>query len=108
MTIETTRPGIDVDRAELERLYFAMARIRAFEDGVMTAFQSGELRGTTHLCTGQEATAVGVCDALGPNDAVAATYRGHGAALALGSDGEAMYAELLGRVGGICGTRGGP
>ena len=107
MAIETTRLGIDVDRTELERLYFAMARIRAFEDGVMRAFQSGELRGTTHLCTGQEATAVGVCDALGPNDAVAATYRGHGAALALGSDAEAMYAEFLGREGGLCGARGG-
>ena len=73
----------------------------------MAAFMSGEIRGTTHLCSGQEAVPVGVCDALGPSDCVAATYRGHGAALALGCDPEAMFAEFLGREGGICGGRGG-
>jgi acetoin:2,6-dichlorophenolindophenol oxidoreductase subunit alpha len=73
----------------------------------MRAFQSGEIRGTTHLCSGQEAVSVGVCEALGPNDCVAATYRGHGAALALGCDPEALFAEFLGRAGGICGGRGG-
>ena len=96
-----------VERAELARLYLAMARIRSFEDAVMRAFQSGEIRGTTHLCSGQEAVSVGVCEALGPNDCVAATYRGHGAALALGCDPEALFAEFLGREGGICGGRGG-
>jgi acetoin:2,6-dichlorophenolindophenol oxidoreductase subunit alpha len=84
-----------------------MARIRSFEDAVMRAFTSGEIRGTTHLCSGQEAVPVGVCEALGPADCVAATYRGHGAALALGCDPEAMFAEFLGREGGICGGRGG-
>jgi TPP-dependent pyruvate/acetoin dehydrogenase alpha subunit len=91
----------------LEQLYLAMARIRAFEDAVMRAFQSGEIRGTTHLCNGQEAIPVGVCDALGPKDCAAATYRGHGVALALGCDPEALFAEFLGREGGICGGRGG-
>jgi TPP-dependent pyruvate/acetoin dehydrogenase alpha subunit len=104
VTVET--PG-SVERAELARLYLAMARIRSFEDAVMRAFQSGEIRGTTHLCSGQEAVSVGVCEALGPNDCVAATYRGHGAALALGCDPEALFAEFLGREGGICGGRGG-
>lgn len=107
MSVGTAGPEATVDRAELERLYLAMARIRAFEDEVMRAFTSGEIRGTTHLCSGQEATAVGVCDALGPDDAVAATYRGHGAALALGTEPEALFAEFLGRQGGICGARGG-
>ena len=107
MTIETADSDTAVERADVERLYLAMARIRAFEDAVMRAFMSGEIRGTTHLCSGQEATAVGVCDALAPNDAVAATYRGHGAALALGCDPEALFAEFLGRRGGICGGRGG-
>ncbi len=93
--------------SELAALYGRMARIRAFEDAVMAAFMSGEIRGTTHLCSGQEAVPVGVCDALGPSDCVAATYRGHGAALALGCDPEAMFAEFLGREGGICGGRGG-
>jgi TPP-dependent pyruvate/acetoin dehydrogenase alpha subunit len=74
---------------------------------VMRAFMSGEIRGTTHLCSGQEATSVGVCEALGSRDVVAATYRGHGAALALGCDAEALFAEFLGREGGVCGGRGG-
>lgn len=104
VTVETPA---SVERAELARLYLAMARIRSFEDAVMRAFQSGEIRGTTHLCSGQEAVSVGVCEALGPNDCVAATYRGHGAALALGCDPEALFAEFLGRGGGICGGRGG-
>jgi TPP-dependent pyruvate/acetoin dehydrogenase alpha subunit len=104
VTVETPA---SVERAELARLYLAMARIRSFEDAVMRAFQSGEIRGTTHLCSGQEAVSVGVCEALGPNDCVAATYRGHGAALALGCDPEALFAEFLGRAGGICGGRGG-
>jgi TPP-dependent pyruvate/acetoin dehydrogenase alpha subunit len=107
MTIGTADPGTSVERSELARLYLAMARIRAFEDVVMQAFQSGEIRGTTHLCTGQEAVPVGVCDVLGPADCAAATYRGHGVALALGCDPEALFAEFLGREGGICGGRGG-
>ncbi len=107
MTIGTADPGTSVERSELARLYLAMARIRAFEDVVMQAFQSGEIRGTTHLCTGQEAVPVGVCEVLGPTDCAAATYRGHGVALALGCDPEALFAEFLGREGGICGGRGG-
>jgi acetoin:2,6-dichlorophenolindophenol oxidoreductase subunit alpha len=107
MTIPSSEADSAIERAELERLYLAMARIRSFEDAVMRAFTSGEIRGTTHLCSGQEATSVGVCDALGPEDVVAATYRGHGAALALGCDPEALFAEFLGREGGICGGRGG-
>lgn len=107
MTFETAGPGTTVGRSDRARLFLAMARIRAFEDAVMGAFHSGEIRGTTHLASGQEAVAVGVCEALGPTDCVAATYRGHGAALALGCDPEALFAEFLGREGGICGGRGG-
>jgi TPP-dependent pyruvate/acetoin dehydrogenase alpha subunit len=107
MTIGTAGSESATERADLERLFLAMARIRSFEDAVMRAFASGEIRGTTHLCSGQEASAVGICEALGPNDAVAATYRGHGAALALGCEPEALFAEFLGREGGICGGRGG-
>ena len=107
MTTETAEPDARVERSDLARLYLAMARIRAFEDAVMAAFHSGEIRGTTHLASGQEAVPVGVCEALGAHDCAAATYRGHGAALALGCDPEALFAEFLGREGGICGGRGG-
>lgn len=107
MTTEAGGPASATERYELERLFLSMARIRSFEDAVMRAFMSGEIRGTTHLCSGQEATSVGVCEALGSHDVVAATYRGHGAALALGCDAEALFAEFLGREGAVCGGRGG-
>jgi len=93
--------------ADLERLYLGMLRIRLFEDAVLRLFLANEVEGTTHLCQGQEAVSVGVCDALDPGDAVAATYRGHGAALALGVDATRLMAELLGRESGTNGGRGG-
>ncbi|HEY2789839.1 MAG TPA: thiamine pyrophosphate-dependent dehydrogenase E1 component subunit alpha, partial [Gaiellales bacterium] len=60
-----------------------------------------------HLYTGQEACAVGVCAALRAGDRVAATYRGHGAALAMGTEPRALAAELMGRSTGVCGGRAG-
>jgi len=100
-------PSAAADPAELERLYLAMLRIRLFEDAVLRLFMNNEVEGTTHLCQGQEAVPVGVCAALEPGDTVAATYRGHGAALALGVDATALTAELLGRATGTNGGRGG-
>jgi acetoin:2,6-dichlorophenolindophenol oxidoreductase subunit alpha len=102
------RPGaVSADPTELERLYLAMLRIRLFEDAVLRLFMANEVEGTTHLCQGQEAIPVGVCAALEPGDTVAATYRGHGAALAVGVDATALMAELLGRETGTNGGRGG-
>src|SRR5207247_1514085 len=63
--------------------------------------------GTTHLSAGQEAVPVGVCMALEPDDYVSGTYRGHGHALAKGTDPEALAAEMLGRATGVCGGRAG-
>ena len=70
-------------------------------------FLRGEIHGTVHLCTGQEAVSVGVCSMLDSGDQVAATYRGHGAALAKGTEPEALAAELMGRETGACGGRAG-
>jgi acetoin:2,6-dichlorophenolindophenol oxidoreductase subunit alpha len=95
------------DAARLARLYRSMLRIRLFEDAVFRLFLANEIEGTTHLYQGQEAVAVGVCDALDPGDCVAATYRGHGAALALGVDPTRLLAELLGRAAGTNAGRGG-
>ncbi len=88
-------------------LYGQMVRIRAFEDEMQRLFLRGEVHGTVHLYTGQEACAVGVCAALAPGDRVAATYRGHGAALAMGTEPRALAAELMGRSTGVCGGRAG-
>jgi acetoin:2,6-dichlorophenolindophenol oxidoreductase subunit alpha len=84
-----------------------MVLIRLFEDAVQRLFLQGEIQGTTHLYQGQEAVSVGVCGVLREGDSVAATYRGHGACLAMGSDPTALMAELLGRATGVCGGRAG-
>jgi acetoin:2,6-dichlorophenolindophenol oxidoreductase subunit alpha len=92
--------------AYLER-YAAMLLIRLFETEMQRLFLKGEVHGTTHLCAGQEAVPVGVCSALEPDDYLAGTYRGHGHALAKGTDPDALLAEMLGRATGVCGGRAG-
>jgi acetoin:2,6-dichlorophenolindophenol oxidoreductase subunit alpha len=92
--------------AYLER-YARMLLIRLFEGEMHRLFLQGHIHGTTHLSSGQEAVPVGICSALDPHDYVAGTYRGHGHALAKGTDPEALAAEMLGRATGICGGRAG-
>ncbi len=84
-----------------------MVLIREFEHEMHRLFLKGEVHGTTHLSAGQEAVPVGVCMALDPDDYVAGTYRGHGHALAKGTDPEPLAAEMLGRASGVCGGRAG-
>jgi acetoin:2,6-dichlorophenolindophenol oxidoreductase subunit alpha len=93
--------------AEYLDRYGRMRLIRRFEQEIQRLFLKGEVHGTTHLSAGQEAVPVGVCSALEPDDYVAGTYRGHGHALAKGTDPEALAAEMLGRVTGVCGGRAG-
>jgi TPP-dependent pyruvate/acetoin dehydrogenase alpha subunit len=88
-------------------LYRRMLLIRGFEDRVQSLFLRGEVYGTTHLYSGQEAVAVGFASALEDGDRVAATYRGHGHLLAMGTDAEGLLAELLGRETGVNGGRAG-
>src|SRR6266545_39274 len=84
-----------------------MLLIRGFEDLVQSLFLKGEVYGTTHLYSGQEAIATGVASLLEERDRVAATYRGHGHALALGVDPQQLLDEMLGRETGINGGRAG-
>jgi TPP-dependent pyruvate/acetoin dehydrogenase alpha subunit len=84
-----------------------MLLIRRFEDLVQSMFLEGAVHGTTHLCSGQEASPVGVASVLGEGDRVAGTYRGHGVALAVGVDPQALLDELLGKATGVCGGRAG-
>ncbi|HEX8856305.1 MAG TPA: thiamine pyrophosphate-dependent dehydrogenase E1 component subunit alpha, partial [Thermoleophilaceae bacterium] len=90
----------------LER-YGRMFTIRLFEGEMHRLFLKGEVHGTTHLSSGQEAVPVGVCSALESSDYVTGTYRGHGHALAKGTDPEPLAAEMLGRATGVCGGRAG-
>jgi TPP-dependent pyruvate/acetoin dehydrogenase alpha subunit len=89
------------------RIYRQMLLIRGFEDLVQSLFLAGEVYGTTHLYSGQEAVATGVASVLEERDRVAATYRGHGHALALGVDPQMLLDEMLGRESGVNGGRAG-
>ena len=89
------------------RIYRQMLLIRGFEELVQSLFLAGEVYGTTHLYSGQEAIATGVASILEDRDRVAATYRGHGHALALGVDPQKLLDELLGRATGVNGGRAG-
>ncbi len=87
--------------------YERMLEIREFEKQTNALFAAGSIRGTTHLCNGQEALAVGLASVLNPDDVVSATYRGHGIALALGLTSHSVLAEILGKATGCAGGLGG-
>lgn len=89
-------------------LYRKMLEVRAFEDQIQKLFATGEIRGSTHLCQGQEAVSVGFCSQLRQGgDTMVCTYRGHGAVLAMGASLEASFAEILGKGTGLCRGKGG-
>lgn len=99
-------------RAELtvehgRELLHAMLRIRRFEEKCVELYSASKIRGFLHLYIGQEAIAVGVMRALRPADAVVATYREHGHALARGISMAALLAEMYGKREGCCRGRGG-
>jgi len=97
-----------LDDLDLYRdLFRRMLLIRGFEDLVQSLFLAGEVYGTTHLYSGQEAIATGFASVLEDRDRVAATYRGHGHALAVGVDPQKLLDEMLGRATGINGGRAG-
>lgn len=87
--------------------YRRMAIIRRFEARVLELSSEGLVAGSVHLCVGQEAIPVGAAAALTPEDRVISTYRGHGWALACGSDPTAVLGEIVQREGGTNGGRSG-
>ena len=95
------------DRDFLLGLYERMVLIREFEERVRFLFLEGIMPGTIHQCQGQEATAVGVCAALGPDDFITSTHRPHGHALAKGLTAEEIMIELFGGATGCCRGKGG-
>jgi TPP-dependent pyruvate/acetoin dehydrogenase alpha subunit len=90
-----------------QSLYRSLYRIRRFEETVMDNFPGGVFYGTTHTYLGQEANAVGVISHLADKDIIFSNHRCHGHFLAYGGDPRALFAELMGRVTGVCGGRGG-
>ena len=92
---------------DLMRVYRQMKTIREFEERLHIEIQTGEIAGFTHLYSGQEAVAVGVCDPLGSEDYIVSTHRGHGHCIAKGCDPKAMMLEIYGRADGLCKGKGG-
>jgi pyruvate dehydrogenase E1 component alpha subunit len=98
-------PPLDAEHGrELLRM---MLRIRRFEERCVELYSATQIRGFLHLYIGEEAIAVGVEQALEPDDAVVSTYREHGHALARGVAPDRLMAELFGKVEGCSGGRGG-
>src|SRR6266404_1456125 len=95
------------NRDDLFRAYRAMSTIRRFEERVQEEFSKGGIPGFVHLYAGEEASAVGMCQHLGPKDYIASTHRGHGHSIAKGCDVVGMMQELFGKAGGLCGGKGG-
>ncbi|MBG6207930.1 pyruvate dehydrogenase E1 component alpha subunit [Labrenzia sp. EL_126] len=89
------------------QMYRQMVRIRAFEDNANQLYLSARMPGLTHMYSGQEAVAVGICEALTDEDRITSTHRGHGHCVAKGADLKTMFCELLGKAEGYCRGKGG-
>jgi pyruvate dehydrogenase E1 component alpha subunit len=100
-----TAPALDGEHALA--LLREMLRIRRFEERCAELYSAGKIRGFLHLYVGEEAVGAGVHRALEPDDAVVATYREHGHALARGVSPEAVMAEMFGKIEGSSRGRGG-
>ncbi len=99
--------GAPLTREQLLRAYRQMKTIREFEERLHVEIQTGEIPGFTHLYSGQEAVAVGVCELLGDADYIVSTHRGHGHCIAKGCDVVGMMKEIYGRHDGLCKGKGG-
>ena len=84
-----------------------MILIRRFEEKAAELYTRGKIRGFLHLYIGEEAVAVGAMQAFTPDDAIVATYREHGQALARGIPAGALMAEMYGKANGVSRGRGG-
>jgi acetoin:2,6-dichlorophenolindophenol oxidoreductase subunit alpha len=104
----TAQPNEISERVDLWlRMYRQMLAIRLFETQVNELYTRALMPGLAHLYIGEEAVAVGVCEALNRTDYITSTHRGHGHCLAKGASPDRMFAELLGKEAGYCKGKGG-
>jgi pyruvate dehydrogenase E1 component alpha subunit len=96
-----------IDAAQSLRMYRKMVTIRLFEEQVNDLYTRALMPGLAHLYIGEEAVAVGVCEALNTDDYITSTHRGHGHCVAKGASPDRMFAELLGKEAGYCKGKGG-
>jgi len=97
----------EVQAAQWIRMYRQMVSIRLFEEQVNELYTRALMPGLAHLYIGEEAVAVGICEALRRDDYITSTHRGHGHCLAKGASPDRMFAELLGKEAGYCKGKGG-
>ena len=105
--LKPTHTDLNLDPEQSLHMYQQMLKIRAFEDQVNQLYRSAKMPGLAHLYNGEEAVAVGACEALHQDDYITSTHRGHGHCLAKGASVDRMFAELLGREAGYCRGKGG-
>ena len=103
---QESRPSSSVAQKWLHA-YRQMVAIRLFEEQVNDLYTRAIMPGLAHLYIGEEAVAVGICEALHRDDYVTSTHRGHGHCLAKGAAPDRMFAELLGKEAGYCKGKGG-
>lgn len=96
-----------MESSQLKDIYFMMNKIRKFEEKALHLFETNKLRGSVHLCIGEEASPATVCALLNPDDYITSTHRGHGHCIAKGADVRMALAELMGKATGYCKGRGG-
>jgi pyruvate dehydrogenase E1 component alpha subunit len=99
------RPPVDREHAQF--LLREMLRIRRFEEKAAEMYSLQKIHGFLHLYIGEEATGVGAMQAFTPEDAIVATYREHGHALARGLPATALMAEMFGKAAGCSHGHGG-
>src|SRR2546426_7046629 len=109
MTTVAHRPeaGCKVGVEQWIRMYRQMVSIRLFEEQVNELYTRALMPGLAHLYIGEEAVAVGICEALRGDDYITSTHRGHGHCVAKGASPNRMFAELLGKEAGYCRGKGG-
>ena len=106
-TAASTSDWLALGREEALALLESMVRIRRFEEKCAELYAAGKIYGFLHLYIGEEAIAAGVMPLLAADDAVVATYREHGQALARGIPAGALLAEMFGKAEGCSHGRGG-
>jgi acetoin:2,6-dichlorophenolindophenol oxidoreductase subunit alpha len=105
--VDPSKTGSKSEAQQWLRMYRRMLMIRLFEEKVNDLYTRALMPGLAHLYIGEEAVAVGVCEALNADDYITSTHRGHGHCLAKGAELDRMFAELLGKESGYCKGKGG-
>jgi pyruvate dehydrogenase E1 component alpha subunit len=107
IALDQSKTQSGIEAKQWLHMYRRMVMIRLFEEQVNDLYTRALMPGLAHLYIGEEAVAVGICEALRRDDYITSTHRGHGHCLAKGAQLDRMFAELLGKEAGYCKGKGG-